>query len=129
MNRKTGKTLYEKIPAFQPIIAMKFLAHPTFLKIKSSHLLVRILPFALAAVLVDGCCTNKPNLSPPASEAQKMKSFEDMRFGMFIHWGLYSVPAGEWKGKTGYAEWFQLETKMPLAEYAKFADQFDPKQF
>ncbi len=114
---------------FSLTVAMKFLELPTFLKRKSSQLLVRILPFALAAVLIDGCCTNKPNLSPPTSQAQKMKPFQDMRFGMFIHWGLYSVPAGEWKGKTGYAEWFQLETKMPLAEYSKFADRFDPTNF
>src|ERR1035437_2275503 len=97
----------------------------TTMKTKLNQLLVRIMPFALAAVLIDGCCTSKADPSPPASEAQKMKPFQDMRFGMFIHWGLYSVPAGEWKGKTGYAEWFQLETKMPFAEYSKFADQFD----
>ena len=28
-----------------------------------------------------------------------MKWFREARFGMFIHWGLYAVPAGEWKGK------------------------------
>ncbi len=48
---------------------------------------------------------------------------------MFLHWGIYAVPAGEWNGRTGYAEWFQLSTKMPAAEYAKFAAQFDPVQF
>ncbi len=59
----------------------------------------------------------------------RMAWFKDARFGMFIHWGIYAVPAGEWEGKTNYAEWFQLQTAMPAAEYAKFAQQFNPTQF
>ncbi len=59
----------------------------------------------------------------------KMKWFREAKFGMFIHWGIYSVPAGEWDGKTNYAEWFQLQTKMPNAQYEKFAAQFDPVKF
>jgi alpha-L-fucosidase len=58
-----------------------------------------------------------------------MAWFENARFGMFIHWGIYSVPAGAWKGKTNYAEWFQLQTHMPAAEYALFAKQFNPTKF
>src|ERR1035437_8928347 len=58
-----------------------------------------------------------------------MAGFNEARFGMFIHWGIYSVPAGEWKGQNRYGEWFQLETKMPAAQYAQFAGQFDPTQF
>ncbi|MGA3170748.1 MAG: alpha-L-fucosidase [Chthoniobacteraceae bacterium] len=58
-----------------------------------------------------------------------LKWFRDAKFGVFIHFGLYSVPAGEWQGNTGYAEWFQIDTKMPGAEYAKFAAQFDPTKF
>ena len=33
-----------------------------------------------------------------AAKEQRMKWWKDARFGMFIHWGLYAVPAGEWKG-------------------------------
>ena len=99
------------------------------MKAKLIQLLVRIMPFALVAALIDGCYVSKPDPSQPVSEAQKIRRFQDMRFGVFIHWGLYSVPAGEWKGNTGYAEWFQVETRMPLNEYAKFADQFNPTQF
>ena len=58
-----------------------------------------------------------------------MAWFRKAKFGMFIHWGIYSVPAGEWNGKTNYAEWFQLETQMPADQYAKFAGQFDPVKF
>ena len=38
--------------------------------------------------------------------------FRDARFGLFIHWGIYSVPAGEWEGHKNYAETIQLHTKM-----------------
>ena len=33
-----------------------------------------------------------------------MQCWREARFGMFIHWGLYSIPAGEWKGRTDHAE-------------------------
>ena len=64
----------------------------------------------------------------PVSQDKKMAWFNEARFGMFLHWGVYSVPAGEWNGQTRYGEWFQLETKMPAAQYAQFAGQFDPAQ-
>src|SRR5262245_5528532 len=59
----------------------------------------------------------------------RLEWFRQATFGMFIHWGIYAVPAGEWEGKTNYAEWFQLQTKMPSSEYEKFAAQFNPTQF
>src|SRR5436309_8109748 len=74
-------------------------------------------------------------LSAPAFGADaptlpdRLAWFNQAKFGMFIHWGIYSVPAGEWEGKTNYAEWFQLNTKMPNAQYEKFAAQFNPAKF
>jgi alpha-L-fucosidase len=70
----------------------------------------------------------------PAQETRaerdaRLKWFRDARFGMFIHWGVYSVPAGQWKGNQGYGEWFLEETKMPVSEYEKFAQQFNPVKF
>ena len=59
----------------------------------------------------------------------RMAWFNQARFGMFIHWGVYSVPAGEWDGKTNYGEWFLEETKMPVSQYEKFAEQFNPEKF
>lgn len=59
----------------------------------------------------------------------RMEWWREAKFGMFIHWGVYSVPAGEWNGKTNYAEWFLQETKMPVSQYEKFAQQFDPMKF
>ena len=60
---------------------------------------------------------------------QRMKWWRDARFGMFIHWGLYAVPAGEWEGKTGHAEWIRTTAKIPLDVYDKFVEQFNPVNF
>ncbi|HEX3999616.1 MAG TPA: alpha-L-fucosidase [Pirellulales bacterium] len=65
----------------------------------------------------------------PAQKSARMKWFREARFGMFIHWGVYSVPAGEWKGNTDYAEWFLEQTHMPVSQYEKFAQQFNPVKF
>jgi alpha-L-fucosidase len=64
-----------------------------------------------------------------AERDQRMAWFRDARFGLFIHWGVYSVPAGEWNGNTNYGEWFLEETKMPVSQYEKFAGQFNPVKF
>ena len=47
--------------------------------------------------------------------------FRDAGYGLFVHWGCYSVPA---KG-----EWYLNATQMDPAEYAKFADQFRAERF
>jgi alpha-L-fucosidase len=65
----------------------------------------------------------------PEQHDARMKWFREARFGMFIHWGVYSVPAGEWQGKTNYAEWFLEETHMPVSQYEKYAQQFNPVKF
>jgi rhamnogalacturonyl hydrolase YesR/alpha-L-fucosidase len=63
------------------------------------------------------------------AKSDRMAWFEAARFGMFIHWGIYAVPAGAWDGQTNYGEWFQLQTKMPAEQYAQFAAQFNPVKF
>ncbi len=57
--------------------------------------------------------------------------WRDAKFGMFIHWGLYAVPAGEWKGwKTDFiGEWIMHTGQIPVKEYEKLAEQFNPVQF
>jgi alpha-L-fucosidase len=62
---------------------------------------------------------------------QRMAWWRDARFGMFIHWGVYSVPAGEWKGQKSdhIGEWLMLDQKIPVAEYAALAEKFNPLKF
>jgi alpha-L-fucosidase len=61
----------------------------------------------------------------------KMDWWKDAKFGMFIHWGLYSVPAGEYKGNPvgGIGEWIMNNGKIPVNEYAQYATQFNPTDF
>ena len=61
-----------------------------------------------------------------------MKWWRAARFGMFIHWGVYSVPAGVWNGTNvtaSGAEWIMNRGRIPLADYQKFATQFNPVKF
>jgi alpha-L-fucosidase len=55
--------------------------------------------------------------------------WREARFGMFIHWGLYSILAGEWGGRTDYAEWIRNSAHVPLAEYDRLVSRFNPTQF
>ena len=66
-----------------------------------------------------------------ASHAEAMQYFEDIKFGMFIHWGLYAVPAGRWKGEydRGIGEWIMSHQKIPVKEYEQIAKQFNPTLF
>jgi alpha-L-fucosidase len=66
----------------------------------------------------------------PSPEA--VKAWQDRKFGMFIHWGLYSIPAGVWKGERVtdiYSEQIMLRAPIPLAEYTPLAQQFNPQQW
>jgi alpha-L-fucosidase len=74
-------------------------------------------------------CRAQAAAETPEQKAERMKWFREARFGMFIHWGVYSVPAGEWNGNKNYAEWFLEETHMPVSQYEKFAQQFNPVKF
>jgi alpha-L-fucosidase len=71
---------------------------------------------------------------PPETEQQRdarMGWWRQARFGMFIHWGLYAIPAGEWKGQKipGLGEWIMTDAAIPVAEYQKLQQQFNPVKF
>jgi alpha-L-fucosidase len=81
------------------------------------------LTIGLIALMLSNSCTEK--------KTDKMEWWRDARFGMFIHWGLYSIPAGEYDGKEipGIGEWIMNTGKIPVAEYEKYASQFNPVDF
>jgi alpha-L-fucosidase len=60
---------------------------------------------------------------------QKMQWWKDAKFGMFIHWGIYSIPAGKWGDNTNYGEWIMHSAKISRAEYSALAKQFNPTRF
>lgn len=79
----------------------------------------------------DGAENGKAELiqETKAQRDERMAWWRDARFGMFIHWGLYAIPAGEWKGETKHAEWILTTAQIPVKEYEKFAPQFNPIKF
>src|SRR5450755_426705 len=66
-----------------------------------------------------------------AERDARMQWWREAKFGMFIHWGLYAVPAGEWKGQPvkGIGEWIMNRAKIPVREYEQLAKQFNPVKF
>lgn len=70
--------------------------------------------------------------STAAHTDPRVRWFAEDRFGMFIHWGLYSSPAGIWQGrkmKHPYAEWLQGSEPVTRAEYQRLAAVFNPTGF
>jgi len=61
----------------------------------------------------------------------RMKWWREARFGMFIHWGVYSVPAGVYHDKEigGIGEWIMHNARIPVVEYRQFAKQFNPVRY
>ena len=63
---------------------------------------------------------------------KRMQWWREARFGMFIHWGPYSVPGGVYNGnqqRRGGAEWIMNRCKIPVAEYQKYASTFNPVRY
>ena len=91
---------------------------------------------SLLLVLGLVCAFVLPNRSfagPPAETKEhhdaRMAWWRDARFGMFIHWGVYSVPAGEWQGETGHGEWIMENAHIRVSRYEQFATNFNPVKF
>ncbi|MEI9960263.1 MAG: alpha-L-fucosidase [Limisphaerales bacterium] len=66
-----------------------------------------------------------------AQRDARMAWWREAKFGMFIHWGVYSVPAGFYHDKPipSNGEWIMHDAKIPMTEYQQFAKQFDPVKF
>ncbi len=59
----------------------------------------------------------------------KLAWFQDAKFGMFIHWGVYSKLAGEWNGKSGFGEFIMLSAKIPISQYEQVAKTLNPVEY
>ena len=95
----------------------------------------------LVFVLVLCSCTNRKSTAQkewvdPLNETveqrdARMEWWRAARFGLFIHWGVYSVPAGTYDGKqiAGIGEWILRNAKIPVAEYRSYAQDFNPVNY
>jgi alpha-L-fucosidase len=73
----------------------------------------------------------KPLEESATQKDERLGWWRDARYGMFIHWGLYSAAAGEWEGKPvdGLSSWTQRNAKIPVDEYSILQKQFDASKF
>jgi alpha-L-fucosidase len=88
----------------------------------------------VAAAAVAGATSfvaQTPSLPPDPARKERLAWFHEAKYGLFIHWGLYAIPAGEWKGKRipGIGEWIMFRTPVPVKEYEQLATQFNPVKF
>jgi alpha-L-fucosidase len=62
---------------------------------------------------------------------KRIRWFREAKFGLFVHWGLYAIPAGEWKGEpiAGIGEWIMNRAKIPVREYEQLSARFNPVKF
>ena len=97
----------------------------------------RRLIVALAAAATLGAAAPRPSAAAPGDPApdpartRRLAWFREARFGLFIHYGLYAIPGGRWKG-VDYpfiGEWIMKWAKIPAREYEGLARQFDPRRF
>lgn len=65
------------------------------------------------------------------SKSDSYKEYNDLKFGMFIHWGVYSTLGGMWQNKKipGLGEWIMYHAQIPRAEYKEVAKKFNPVGF
>ena len=73
---------------------------------------------------------------PYANESAEQKNarmawWREAKFGMFIHWGVYAVPAGTYDGERikGIGEWIMLRGKIPVDRYKAYAKDFNPVKY
>jgi alpha-L-fucosidase len=64
-------------------------------------------------------------------ESSRTAWWEKARFGMFIHWGVYTIPSGVYNGKDypGLGEWIMHDAKIPVATYKEYAKKFNPTEY
>jgi len=96
------------------------------------NFLITILTLAFLSACNNNPKTTQVTDQEAGAQTDIMEWWKDARFGMFIHWGLYAIPAGEFQGertRAKNAEWIMHHLQIPIAEYEKLAPQFNPVEF
>ena len=93
------------------------------------RLLAVFLAAAAASAVAAG--TQPPPRPPDPAREHRLEWFRAAKYGLFIHWGLYAIPAGEWHGRRcpGLGEWLMNRCQVPVREYEQLAGRFNPVKF
>ena len=112
--------------------------HSSFSKTRRRHPIIALLAALPLSCLADGLPNAAPVpehalISPAPSGAAgqaAIRRWNDAKFGLFLHWGVYSVYGGSYKGKELWsAEWIQENARIPYSEYAETAASWNPSDF
>ena len=104
---------------------------------KNKVLYPTVLGLFVLLLMIQSCTHNKvdeqvvwidPLNESPEQRDARMEWWREARFGLFIHWGVYSVPAGTYNGERidGIGEWILRRAEIPVAEYKAYAQDFNP---
>lgn len=86
--------------------------------------------WALSAEKERSTCGDPYATETKADRDKRMAWWREAKFGMFIHWGVYAVPAGRYQDKpTGFGEWILHRAKIPLGEYRAYAKDFTAENY
>src|SRR5258708_33297416 len=90
------------------------------LMMRSKDLTMRSTFLACAALAAFVIMPLRQNLAPAPDAAQekRLQWFREAKYGLFIHWGLYAIPAGQWHGKRslGLGEWIMNRSQIPVRD-------------
>ena len=96
---------------------------------RHNHSVQAALFTALLSLVTVGAMNAQPISETPAQHDARMQWWREARFGLFIHWGLYAIPAGEWQGNTEHGEWIMHTARIPVEQYEQLRSQFNPVKF
>ena len=94
--------------------------------------IVFLLPISLAVLMMMTCSTTSEKEvkeETVSSDMERMAWWREAKFGLFIHWGVYAVPAGQYGDHNNYGEWIMHSARIPSAEYKEYAKQFNPTKY
>ena len=84
-------------------------------------LLVTLTTLLFTATFAQDYVQPVPDYTPTAQNMEERNQFQNMKFGLFIHWGIYSV--------LGDGEWVMHNKNIPYNNYKRLADFFNPQEF
>jgi len=83
--------------------------------------------FLVLSIMVSKILVAQENYVPTKENLDNREWFQDAKFGMFVHWGVYSVLGGG--GDGGIAEWIMQNKKIPIKQYEKVPSFFNPIEY
>jgi alpha-L-fucosidase len=90
-----------------------------------------VLAGSIVALAVGAAPLSAQDAAADSARVARLRWCRDAQLGRFIPWGLYAIPAGQWKGRTvpGIGEWIMNRARIPVTEYEQLARRFDPVKF